>query len=200
MPLSMKRVLAALAGGITVSAVIALAPAGLGLSAAAWAQEQPVAPEKNPPGDIPDSQVFVAYVSPAGFALQVPEGWARTERSDGTRFADKYDSVDVSISSAGSAPTPATARETEAASLLRNGHAVKISAIRNVKLPAGSAVLIVYTSNSEPNTVTNRQIRLENNQYLFHSAGRNAALTLSAPAGADNADQWQLMAESFHWN
>ncbi|MEA2780109.1 MAG: hypothetical protein QOK29_1653 [Rhodospirillaceae bacterium] len=197
---SIKRVLAALAGGVAVSAVIALAPASLGLSAAAWAQEKPVAPEKNPPGDIPDSQVFVSYVSPAGFALEVPEGWARAERADGVGFADKYDSVDVSISPAASAPTPETVRETEAASLLKNGRAVKITAITRVKLPAGSAVLIAYTSNSEPNTVTNRQIRLENNRFLFHRAGREAALTLSAPAGADNADQWQLMAKSFHWN
>ena len=59
---------------------------------------------------------------------------------------------------------------------------------------------IVYTSDSEPNAVTDKQIRLENNCYLFEQAGREAALTFSAPAGADNADQWQLMARSFRWN
>jgi hypothetical protein len=41
---------------------------------------------------------------------------------------------------------------------------------------------------------------LENNRYLFYRAGHEAALTLSAPAGADNADQWQVMAKSFRWN
>jgi hypothetical protein len=61
-------------------------------------------------------------------------------------------------------------------------------------------VLIVYTSNSDPNAVTDKQIRLENNRYLFYRAGHEAALTLSAPAGADNVDQWQLMANSFRWN
>ncbi|MHB9098729.1 MAG: hypothetical protein ACYC5X_13015, partial [Syntrophales bacterium] len=30
----------------------------------AMAAERTVAPEKNPPGDIPDSQVFIAYHSP----------------------------------------------------------------------------------------------------------------------------------------
>jgi hypothetical protein len=69
-----------------------------------------------------------------------------------------------------------------------------------MKLPAGNVVLIVYTSNSEPNAVTNRQIRLENNRYLFFKAGKIVTLDLSAPVGADNVDQWKLMAESFHWN
>jgi hypothetical protein len=56
----------------------------------AVAQEQPITPEVNPPGDIPDSQVFVTYASPVGFSIKVPEGWAMTERPDGARFTDKY--------------------------------------------------------------------------------------------------------------
>ena len=66
----------------------------------ATAQEQPITPEVNPPGDIPDSQVFVTYASPAGFAIKVPEGWAMTERPDGARFTDKYDSIDISVAPA----------------------------------------------------------------------------------------------------
>ena len=63
----------------------------------AAAQEQPIAPETNPPGDIPDSQAFVTYTSPAGFSLKVPEGWALTQRPDGASFADKYGSIDISL-------------------------------------------------------------------------------------------------------
>jgi hypothetical protein len=170
------------------------------LVAVAAAQEQPIAPEVNPPGDIPDSQVFVTFSSPAGFSIKIPEGWAMTERPDGARFADKYDSVDVLVAPAASAPTPERVRKEEAAILAKTGRAVRLSAIRRVTLPAGPAVLIVYTSNSEPNAVTDKQIRLENNRYLFYREGREAALSLSAPAGADNADQWQLMANSFRWN
>jgi hypothetical protein len=43
--------------------------AALGTLAPAAAQENLVAPEKNPPGDIPDNQVFVTYTSPDGFSL-----------------------------------------------------------------------------------------------------------------------------------
>ena len=166
------------------------------LAAPAAAQEQP---ETNTPGDIPDSQAFVTYTSPAGFSVKVPEGWARTERPDGASFADKYGTVDISVTRTAVAPTLKQASEEEAARLAKSGHAVRIPAIRRITLPAGPAMQIVYTSNSEPNAVTDKQIRLENNRYLLDQAGREVALTFSAPAGADNADQWQLMARSFRW-
>src|SRR5260221_9976912 len=88
-------------------------------NAPAPAQEPPAAAEKNPPGDIPDSQVFVEYQSPLGFGLKVPEGWARTDRSDGARLIDKYDSVDISVSDATAAPTAASATKNEVARLLQ---------------------------------------------------------------------------------
>lgn len=188
-PLHLAVALAVLAG----NAVPILVPLAV-------AQEQPITPEVNPPGDIPDSQVFVTYASPVGFSIKVPEGWAMTERPDGARFTDKFDSVDITVASAASAPTPERVRKEEAVILSKSGRAVGISTIRRVTLPAGPAVLIVYTSNSEPNAVTDKQVRLENNRYLFFREGREAALSLSAPAGADNADQWQLMANSFRWN
>jgi len=163
-------------------------------------QEPPAAAEKNPPGDIPDSQVFVEYRSPLGFGVKVPEGWARTDRSDGARFIDKYDSVDISVIDATAAPTAASAAKNEAARLLPTGRAVNITSVKDVTTPSGLAVLIRYTSNSDPNPVTSKQIRLENDRYLFFKAGRLAALDFSAPLGADNVDQWQLMERSFHWN
>ena len=166
----------------------------------ATAQEQPVATEKNPPGDIPDSQVFILYRSPLGFSLKIPEGWARTDRTDGVTFVDKYDTVDVAVASAAVAPTAESAANNEAVALMKSARAIKVSAVKDVLLPAGPAVLIVYTSNSAPNAVTNKQIRLENNRYLYYQAGKLATLDLSAPVGADNVDQWKLMSDSFYWN
>jgi len=184
-------------------ALVATSACGLALSLAttgSLAQEQPAATERNPPGDIPDSQVFILYRSPFGFSLKIPEGWARTDRTDGASFADKYDTVDVSIASAAVAPTAESAASNEVVALMKSARAVKVLAIKDVHLPAGAAVLIVYASNSAPNAVTNKQIRLENNRYLYYHAGKRAILDLSAPAGADNVDQWKLMSDSFHWN
>ena len=183
---------------LTVVLGCAAAVAGVAPAYAAPVQETAVAPEKNPPGDIPDDQVFITYKSPLNFTIKVPEGWARTDRPNGVSFADKYGRVDVEIRS-GPAPTAASVRSGDAAALEQNGHAVKIGSIKDVALPSGAAVRIVYTSNSEPNPVTNKRLRLENERTVIGHDGKIAVVTLSAPAGADNADQWKLMNESFRW-
>ncbi len=191
-----KHSQAVVAGILAISALLG----GLQLATTtAMAAERAVAPEKSPPGDIPDSQVFVAYHSPLGFSLKVPEGWARTDRNDGAKFADKYNAIDVAVSSASGAPTAASVTNHEAADLVTAGRAVKLGAIKNVKLRSGPAILIVYSSNSEPNPVTSKQLRLENNRYLIYRGGKLATINLSAPLGADNVDQWKLIADSFQW-
>ena len=164
------------------------------LPRAGIAAETAVKPEKNPPGDIPDSQVFITYVSPLGFSLQVPEGWARTDKPDGAVFADKYGRIEVSVAS-GDVPAAKAAADT----LKAAGRAVAIRKAAMSKRPAGEAVYIAFDANSEPNSVTNKQIRLENDRYIFAKGGKVATLTFSAPKGADNVDQWLLMSKSFQW-
>jgi hypothetical protein len=178
----------------------AVSPAQEASPTAVATAEQPAAPETNPAGDIPDTQVFVRYTSPAGgYTLEVPEGWARTTDGAGVRFVDKLDGVQVALTGAAAAPTAATVRAGAAAALERSGRAVKVNKVRDVKLPAGPAVLIEYSSNSEPDPVTGKQVRLEDNAYLFFRGGNLATLTLWAPLGADNVDQWLQMARSFRW-
>lgn len=192
-----KSLRSALSGFVFIVAPVAVLNAA---AIPAMAAERAVAPEKNPPGDIPDSQVFVAFKSPAGFVVKVPEGWARTERKDGARFANKFNSVDIRVAASATAPTIASVKANQAVDLVKNGRAVKVTAIRSVSLPAGPAVLVVYESNSEPNQVTNKQLRLENNRYLLFKNGKLATLDLAAPLGADNVDQWKVMADSFRWS
>lgn len=163
------------------------------------AQEKAVAPEVNPPGDIPDNQVFVTYASPLGFSIKAPEGWSRKESPDGVSFADKFGRVEVAISSIATPPTVGAVKMGEVAELEKNGRAVKIGAVNAVTLASGPAVRIAFTSNSEPNAVTGKQLRLESERFLIAHAGKLASVTFSAPAGADNADQWKLMSDSFRW-
>lgn len=158
-----------------------------------------MAAEKLPPGDIPDTQAFVAYASPSGFSLQVPEGWARTERAGRVTFTDQYDAIDAAVTAHAAAPTIGSVRAREAADLVKTGRAVKIESIQAVKLAAGPAILVTYSSNSEPNPVTGKQLRLESHRYLIHHGGKLATLDLAAPLGADNADQWHHIADSFRW-
>ncbi|MBN9075111.1 MAG: hypothetical protein BGN87_03290 [Rhizobiales bacterium 65-79] len=173
--------------------------------AAAWpvgmaaAAEKAIPAEKNPPGDIPDTQVFIDYVAPQGFTLKVPEGWARSDKSDGASFVDKLDGVVVAVSKADAAPSVASVKAKYIPELEKLERAVKVSAVKPAKLPAGAAIRVVYTSNSEPNAVTNKQVRLENERYLYFSDGKLVTLEFYAPKGADNVDQWQLMSKSFRW-
>ena len=184
---------------LVVALFVGVVPGPLFAGPAA-APEAAIAPEKNPPGDIPDDQVFIPYKSPHGFSLKVPEGWSRKDAPEGVSFADKYGLIEVALKASSETPTVGSVRAGEAAELEKTGHAVKISSIKEVKLASGPAIEIIYTSNSESNPVTNKRIRLENERYLMVHAGKLAALTFSAPMGADNADQWKLMSNSFRWN
>ena len=181
--------------------IVVAASLSLGFTAAiALAAEKPVAPEHNPPGDIPDTQVFVTYASPLGFTIKVPEGWSRAEQPQSVRFSDKYNTIDVAVSALTTKPTVASANASEVPELENTGHAVKVVKVKEAKLKGGSpSLLISYTSNSEPNAVTNKQIRLEHDRYLFYKDGKLATLDMAAPQGADNVDDWSLMANSFRW-
>ena len=162
-------------------------------------QEQPIKPEANPPGDIPDTQAFVTYTSPDGYKLDVPEGWARSVDAHHVNFSDKYGSVDISTATVQGVLTPQSVRQNQVAKLMASGRAVTVSGVKEVTLPSGKAIRVDYASNSDPNPVTNKQIRLENAEFLYAKDGQLVAVTFSAPYGADNVDQWTTMSQSFGW-
>jgi hypothetical protein len=154
------------------------------------------ATEKNPPGDIPDDQVFVSYMSSVGgYSLKVPEGWARTEKGSDVDFIDKFDGVAVAVTTVATSPTA----KDVVARLEKPESRLRVVSTKEIRLPAGQAILVKYESDSEANPVTNKRVRLENETYVFYKNGKTATLTLWAPKGADNADQWKLMSESFRW-
>jgi hypothetical protein len=184
--------------GIPLRLAAVLIAVGI-FAAPAFAAETAVAPERNPPGDIPDTQTFVPYASPLGFTIKVPEGWARKTDSSSARFADKYNTIDIIVTAQTAAPTTTSATSEQVADLKSMGRAVKVTEIKDVKVSGSTAVLIAYTSNSEPNPVTNKKVRLEHDRYLFFKDGKLVTLDLAAPQGADNVDAWLLMADSFRW-
>ena len=164
------------------------------------ATESAVAPEVNPPGDISDTQAFVKYTSPSGgYELDVPEGWARTENGTDVIFVNKFDGVKVAVATAAAAPTTASVRANEAKRIQSQGHAVTITSVSEINFPVGKAVVVRYTSNSDPNSVTNKMVRLENESYIYFHNGKEATLALWAPQGADNVEQWNRMSKSFRW-
>ena len=162
--------------------------------------QQPVAAEKSPPGDIPDNQAFVTFRSALGFSVKVPEGWARRESAGAVNFSDKYNALQLAVAPQPAAPTLASLKAGEIAALEQSPKAVRVASVKALALPAGPAFVVHYGINSDPNAVTNKAIRLDSATYYLWKAGKLAMLTVSAPAGADNADQWLLMARSFTWH
>jgi hypothetical protein len=153
-----------------------------------------------PSGDIPDTQAFVTYTSvPDGYKLDAPEGWSRTVNGADVRFINQFDGVEVALTQTSTAPTVESVRAQQVLDLEKAGRAVRDVQVQSKQLANGSSILITYTSDSEPNAVTGKQVRLENNRYLFFHNDKLAALTLWALQGADNVDQWSRMANSFKW-
>ena len=103
------------------------------------------------------------------------------------------------MAKADAAPTVESAKTTYVPELEKAERAVTVSSVKAEALPAGAAIRIVYSTNSELNPVTNKQVRLENERYLFFKDGKLVTLEFYAPKGADNVDQWQLMSQSFRW-
>jgi hypothetical protein len=169
------------------------------IGASAAQPRSPIAAEKNPGGDIPDNQAFVEYRSPLGFSIKVPEGWARREQPNDVSFRDKYNHLQVEVSAQPSAPTVASVKANQLSALQKLPKAIRIASVKKIELPAGAVVVANYSANSDANAVTNKAIRLESASYYFWKAGKLATLTLSASAGADNVDQWQLISKSFAW-
>ena len=160
--------------------------------------EQPIPAEKNPDGGLPKGESFVPYKSAmGGYQLDVPKGWMRTENGPDVTFVDKNDGLNVAISTSNSPPTAASVRDNEARLIQAQGRAVKIQTVKAVKLPAGPAVEIDYTSNSEPDS-SSKAVRLQNSAYLFFKSGTVGWLTWWAPAGAD-VKALSRTAKSFKW-
>ena len=161
--------------------------------------ETAVTPEVSPPGDIPDNQAFIVFSSPAGFSVKVPEGWARKDSPNETVFSDKYNRIALTTSSLSHPLDLAYAKSTLAPEIQKSGRAVKIVKVSEANLKSGKAIKISFDANSETNEVTNKQIRQENESFFYAKDGKLVTLSLTAPKGADNADQWKMISSSFRW-
>src|SRR3982074_1967439 len=110
----------------------ALATPSFGQNKPSPRAEQPLKPEKNPPGDIPDNQVFVDYASPRGFAAKVPQGSARKDLPDGAVFADKYGRIAVTETHTETALDAASATQKPITEREKGAHAVTVTKVKPV--------------------------------------------------------------------
>ena len=155
--------------------------------------------ETPPPGDIPDTTAYIPYRAPGGqYEVKVPEGWARTVTGGAISFTDKLNTISVTVVSA-KAPTPASARTIEVPKIQGAVRHFTLAGIGTVQRPAGSAVLIRYSADSQPDPVTGKVYPDAVERYEFYRNGLEAIVTVSGPQGADNVDPWRTVTSSFRW-
>jgi hypothetical protein len=176
------------------------AKASTAAAAAPGASQAPVSAESNPPGDIPDTTVYVTYRSAAGhLQLKVPEGWSRKTTQASSTFTSNLNSITVAWQHAPAAATVSSARASTVPALRKSALAFRLQSVRPVSLTGGRAVEIIYQVNSPPNSVTGRQYRLVIERFELYHSGRAAVLSLSSAVGSDNVDPWRIVSESFRW-
>jgi hypothetical protein len=192
------------AGGSPSGPAAATSSAGTGASSPSQppvsGSQAPVSAEHNPPGDIPDTTVYVPYQSAAAHAvIKVPEGWARQLTATGATFSSNLNSISIASLPMTASPTVMAARASTVPMLTRANLAFRLRSVHAVRLAGGPAVEIVYQVNSQPNAVTGRQYRLVIERFELYRNGRGAVLSLSCAVGSDNVDPWRIVSQSFRW-
>lgn len=163
------------------------------------AGEADIEPDVSLFADIPDGQAFIRFTSPAGFTLMVPQGWARHNGGRETAFSDAYNRIALSVEQASRPFDLAYAMSTLAPEIEKMGKGVHITEIAEIKMRPGRTVKIAYDANSEPNEITNKRVRQENERFYFVKGERLVTLNLTTPKGADNIGQWRRISSSFQW-
>ena len=147
-------------------------------------------------GDIPDNQVFLVFTNrTAGYSMKYPEGWARQGSADQVTFRDKNNIVRIVVGR-GAAPTQAAVR----ADVMQLGRARVDSQPQAMTIARRPAFKVVYSTESAPNAVTGKRVKLVVDRYYLWKGGRRAVVDLGTPVGVDNVDAYRMMIESFRWS
>jgi hypothetical protein len=147
-------------------------------------------------GDIPDNQVFLVFTNPtAGYSIKYPEGWAQQGSGNRVTFRDKNNIVRIVVGR-GAVPTKAAVR----ADVVQLGRARVESRPQAMTIVGRPAFKVVYSTESAPNAVTGKRVKLVVDRYYLWKGGRHAVVDLGTPVGVDNVDAYRMMIESFRWS
>jgi hypothetical protein len=149
-------------------------------------------------GDIPDNQVFLVFTNhSARYSMKYPEGWTLSGKGHSVTFRDKNNLVHVLVGS-GASPTPAGVTA-QLNALKKNDPTLAFRPPQTVKIGSQAGVKTVYTTESAPNPVTGKRVKLIVNRYELARGGKVATVDLGTPVGVDNVDAYRMMIESFRW-
>jgi hypothetical protein len=149
-------------------------------------------------GDIPDTQVFLVLTDKAGgFSMKYPEGWTQSGSARDVTFRDKNNLVHVLVATA-AAPTPASVAA-QLNALKQSDPTLTFRSPQTLTIGSSPVVKAVYTTESAPNPVTGKRVKLIVDRYELAAGGRVATVDLGTPVGVDNVDAYRMMIESYRW-
>lgn len=187
----------AAAGSASASTSTPVSASASGSSSSSSGGVNPNVPESLPPGDIPDTTAYVAYVVPgSGYTVSTPEGWSRTSAGGVVSFTDKLNTIRISSAPARGPVTVASVQQTVVPALAASVKGYKLQSVTAVTRTAGPAVRTAYLGYSPPDPVTGKFGVLAFERYDFPHHGRVVTLVLSAPNGSDNVDPWRKVTDS----
>ncbi len=141
-------------------------------------------------------QVFLAFSNrAASYSMKYPEGWAQQGSGDRVTFRDKNNIVRIVVG-AGAAPSHASVQ----ADVAHLGNAQIQAGAQQMTISGKPAFKVVYSTESAPNAVTGKRVKLVVDRYYLWKGGHRAVVDLGTPEGVDNVDAYRLMIESFRWS
>jgi hypothetical protein len=150
-------------------------------------------------GDIPDNQVYVVFRDTrAGYSIKYPEGWAQKGSGNRVTIYDKNNLVRTVVQPGGE-PTLAEV-SAQLRALKATTQSLRFQPPQRVQISGRPAIKVVYVTESSPNPVTNKRVRLTVDRYYLARGGKRAIIDLGTPVGVDNVDGYRLMVQSFRWS
>jgi hypothetical protein len=135
-----------------------------------------------------------------GYTLRAPEGWARTNRTtDDISFTDKLNTIRIELTPAATPPSVHSAADVELSNIRAHAACFEGGKVATVVRGGHPVIQITYRADSAPDPVTGKVVHDDVERFEYWHGGREAALTLSGPAGSDNVDAWKLVSNSFRW-
>lgn len=155
-------------------------------------------------GDIPDDQAFIDVTSDGssgsgGYAIRVPEGWARADGAGATVFSDKFNTIRIETAEMATAPTVGSVRGDELPAVASSALGYRAGTVVAATRKAGAVIVATYQMTSAENAVTAKTATLDVERYEFWQDGVLAIVTLSSAAGSDNVDPWRAVTDGFAW-
>jgi hypothetical protein len=149
-------------------------------------------------GDIPDNQVFLTFHNAAaGYSILYPEGWARKGSGNDVTLQDKDNQIHIVVGQ-GKQPTVANVKA-ELAKLKASSPALKATSAQQLTIRGKPVIKVSYTSESAPNPVTGKRVKLIVDRYVYFNNGKVATVDLGTAVGVDNVDAYKMIARSFRW-